>query len=415
MKPPPLQFPSHSAPRNWLITSAASPIGTALARAVLKHGDSVMLGIESHNVVYELRKGIGKGDCFRSGRDGSFGEREELFARFMNEEVREQEGWADRCRVVGLDGRIVGQCQAAVAEAVEVMGSVDILFCCASEAVIGTVEELAASPRTLSLIREQFETNFFGPVNVIKAVLPAMRVKKQGHIIILTGITSHLGTPGLGAYCASGWALEGFCDSLAYEIAPFNIKTTIVQPNIEIPTLTNRITAAPLQPQYAPQNHPAPLARCMLGTLIDRIGEMNPEADGSESGLEPESEEVSESQRESQEKVGKVVVVEKERAFFPAHPHVQSLYPSLPPTMTSALIAETLHALCAVGGHENPPARHIVGYEGVASVKEKLKTVSEELEDFVGVSGGVDILAEDLLDGEGLGGRGEEQGLGGEE
>ena len=99
-------------------------------------------------------------------------------------------------------------------------------------AVIGTVEELAACPRTLTLIREQFETNFFSPVNIIKAALPAMREKRAGHIIVLTGISrscsfapwygllgadsfvpaSHLGTPGLGIYCASGWALEGFCD-----------------------------------------------------------------------------------------------------------------------------------------------------------------------------------------------------------
>lgn len=57
---------------------------------------------------------------------------------------------------------------------------------------------------------------------------------------------------------------------------------------------------------------------------------------------------------------------------------------------------ETVHALTAIGGHENPPARHIVGYEGVNSVKEKLKTVSEELEDFVEVSCAVDIFKSDV-------------------
>ena len=55
------------------------------------------------------------------------------------------------------------------------------------------------------------------------------------------------------------------------------------------------------------------------------------------------------------------------------------------------LLAETVKALAAIGGHENPPARHIVGHEAVASVKEKLKTVSEELEDFVEVSCAVDL------------------------
>lgn len=56
-------------------------------------------------------------------------------------------------------------------------------------AVIGTVEELAESQRTLTLVREQFETNFFGTVNIIKAVLPAMREKRTGHIMVLTGIS----------------------------------------------------------------------------------------------------------------------------------------------------------------------------------------------------------------------------------
>lgn len=55
------------------------------------------------------------------------------------------------------------------------------------EALIGTVEELGISTRTQTLVREQFETNFFGPVNVIKAALPAMRKKNAGHIMILTG------------------------------------------------------------------------------------------------------------------------------------------------------------------------------------------------------------------------------------
>lgn len=56
-----------------------------------------------------------------------------------------------------------------------------------------------------------------------------------------------------------------------------------------------------------------------------------------------------------------------------------------------ALTLETVHAITAIGGHENPPSRHIIGQEGVAAVKEKLKTVSEELEDFVQSSYSVNI------------------------
>ena len=166
----------------------------------------------------------------------------------------------------------MGQCQAAVAEAIHTFQKIDILFCGTSEAVIGTVEELAATHRTLTLVEEQFESNFFGPMNMIKCVIPEMRSKTNGHIIVLAGITGHLGTPGLGMYCAAGWALEGFCDSIAYEIAPFNIKLTIVQASIEIGILTNRITSAPALKAYSrEEGNSAPLFRGILDGLTDYL------------------------------------------------------------------------------------------------------------------------------------------------
>ncbi len=160
-------------------------------------------------------------------------------------------------------------------------------------------------------------------------------------------------------YCAATWALEGYCDSLAYEIAPFNIKLTIVQPNKEIAVLTNKITFAPQLPQYESQNNPAPGLRDILTNVLN----INPETRIDES-------------------VGRKEIV--------------SRYPQLPSEARDKLVLESVHALAAIGGHENPPARHIVGYEGVASVKEKLKTVSEELEDFVEVSCAVDIFKSDV-------------------
>lgn len=57
------------------------------------------------------------------------------------------------------------------------------------EAIVGTVEELAGSRTTLNLVRDQFETNYFGPVNIIKSALPHMRRQKSGHILVLSGIS----------------------------------------------------------------------------------------------------------------------------------------------------------------------------------------------------------------------------------
>lgn len=273
--------------------------------------------------------------------------------------------------------RIVSQCQAAVADAINAFQKIDILFCCTSEAVIGSVEELAASPRTLTLIRDQFERNFFGPVNMIKQAIPEMRSKTNGHVIVLAGITGHLGTPGLGMHCAAGWALEGFCDSIAYEIAPFNIKLTIVQASIEIGILTNKITSAPPMKEYSREvGNNAPLFRDILDGLLNRLPGIR--AQYPQSPPEDFQTPSSEAERQS-------------GPYLLSKDEVVSLYPPLSQAHTSRLVAETVHAVTAIGGHENPPARHIVGVEGVASVKEKLKTVSEELEEFVDTSLAADI------------------------
>lgn len=169
-------------------------------------------------------------------------------------------------------------------------------------------------------------------------------------------------------YSAATWALEGYCDSLAYEIAPFNIKLTIVQPNKEIPVLTNKITFAPQLSQYESQNNPAPGLRHILKNVLNT----HPDTSINDSGAEDSD--------DSQ----------------PIIDTIMSRYPILPSEARDKLVLETVHALTAIGGHENPPARHIVGHEGVASVKEKLKTVSEELEDFVEVSCAVDIFKSDV-------------------
>lgn len=75
-------------------------------------------------------------------------------------------------------------------------------------------------------------------------------------------------------------------------------------------------------------------------------------------------------------------------------PEIVSMHPPLSSAHLEVLVTETVYAITSIGGHENPPSRHIVGQEGVASVKEKLKTVSEELEDFIQASFAVDVVAD---------------------
>lgn len=259
-----------------------------------------------------------------------------------------------------------------------------------------------------------------------------MREKRNGHIVVLTGIcrctvtsfghaqqltqklaAAHLGTPGLAMYCSSQWAIEGYCDSLSYEIAPFNIKMTIVQPNIEIPMLTNKITSAPPMAEYSPDVNGAPLSRELLSGLLDKLdgdaglppvpetptGNELRSPSGSAVAATPTGEEpatpamsTGHSTHGSISQVQQSLVLTQGDLLHAST--VTSLFPTLPVSMKQSLVAETVFAIAAIGGHDNPPSRHIVGHEGVASVKEKLKTISEELEDFLGASGAVDIGGE---------------------
>ncbi|KAK1243855.1 hypothetical protein MKX08_001993 [Trichoderma sp. CBMAI-0020] len=353
---------THNSPRTWLLTASLSPLTVRLIRQLLSHGDCVAacfppLEIEHEERSAEFRELI---DECTSGR-------------------KDREGWKDRIRGIRCDGRTMSGCGAAVAEAVEVFGRIDILLCCRSEAVVGTVEELSTNLATQSLARDQFETLFFSQVNFIKAALPQLRAQHTGHIMVLTSTGGHIGTPHMSMYTAATWALEGFCDSLAYEIAPFNIKVTIVQPNKEIQSLTNRIAFAPQIPAYASSFAEAPSVREMLTTVLnshpDTAVPANPDIDMS--ATSPDSVSL-----EPGEAVGEI--------FY--------RYPKLPPSSIDKLVNETIYALTAIGGHENPPSRHIVGTEGALAVKEKLKTVTEEMEDFVEASLAVDIFESELTE-----------------
>lgn len=180
------------------------------------------------------------------------------------------------------------------------------------------MEELSTCAATLDLVRRQFEVIFFGQINFIKAILPLLREKHNGHIIMLTAIHGHIGTPGMPMYSASTWALEGFCDSLAYEIAPFNIKMTIVQPNMEINVLSNKIIFAPQLPQYKTENNPAPGQRDILSRVVNMNG--NARIDDLQAG-------------------------EKNKGT------IVSRFPKLPAESIDRLVMETVHALAAIGGH----------------------------------------------------------------
>ena len=119
--------------------------------------------------------------------------------------------------------------KAAVFDSVEqtkdYFGRLDVIVNNAGYGLSGAVEEL-----TEQELRDQFETNFFGPVWVVQAAIPHLRAQGGGRVIQISSVAGITAFPVGGAYCASKWALEGLSESLAQEVAGFGIKVTVVEP-----------------------------------------------------------------------------------------------------------------------------------------------------------------------------------------
>jgi len=106
-------------------------------------------------------------------------------------------------------------------------GEVEVLVNNAGFGMGGTVEDLS-----MDELRAQMETNFFGLVAVTRAALPGMRRLGRGRIIQISSISGRIGTPGLGAYVASKFAVEGLSEALRLEVAPFGIKIVLIEPGV---------------------------------------------------------------------------------------------------------------------------------------------------------------------------------------
>ncbi|WP_275791435.1 oxidoreductase [Pararhizobium gei] len=173
----------------WFITGAARGIGKEVARAALAAGDKVV--ITGRNVE-QLTKAY-KGD--------------------------------DDVLALQLDVSNEEQAATAVDAAVAYFGRIDVLLNNAGFGQLGLFEEIGSAA-----IVNQFNTNVFGLLNVTRAVLPVMRKQRGGHILNVSSIGGSVGFAGSTVYCATKYAVEGFSESLALEVADFGIKVSIVAP-----------------------------------------------------------------------------------------------------------------------------------------------------------------------------------------
>lgn len=133
--------------------------------------------------------------------------------------------YGDRILALPLDVTQSSNIQMAVNQAIATFERIDVLVNNAGYGVFGAVEEVSDAN-----VRQQFETNVYGTLNVTRAVLPHLRRQRSGHILNISSSGGFIGFAGAGIYCASKFALEGWSEALAKEVASLGIHVTIVEP-----------------------------------------------------------------------------------------------------------------------------------------------------------------------------------------
>jgi NAD(P)-dependent dehydrogenase (short-subunit alcohol dehydrogenase family) len=175
--------------KTWFITGAGRGMGVDFAKAVLAGG---------HNVA-------------ATGRNP--------------DAVKNAVGEADDLLVVKLDVTSTQDAEAAVKAAVDRFGGIDVLVNNAASFYAGYFEEL-----TPEQMERQLATSLIGPLNVTRAVLPVMRKQRSGHVVTISSSAGFAGVEYGSAYAASKFGVDGWMESLAPEVEPFGIHTTIVNP-----------------------------------------------------------------------------------------------------------------------------------------------------------------------------------------
>ena len=135
------------------------------------------------------------------------------------------ERFPDNILPISLDVRDEAQVQQAIAKTVEHFERIDVVINNAGYGFIGAFEAISQED-----FRGQIDTNFWGVVNVTRAVLPVMRRQKQGHIIQISTIGGRCGTIGLSGYSAAKFAVEGFSEAVSQEVKGLGIDVTLIGP-----------------------------------------------------------------------------------------------------------------------------------------------------------------------------------------
>ncbi|WP_189890934.1 SDR family NAD(P)-dependent oxidoreductase [Streptomyces xantholiticus] len=219
---------SSNTARTWFITGSSQGLGRALAITALDRGDRVAATARRTESVADL------------------------VDRYPGQAI-----------ALELDVRDESAAHRAVEHTLAAFGRIDVVANIAGYGLFGAVEEA-----TDAQARAIFDTNVFGPLNVLRATLPVLRGQRSGHVLQGSSLYGQSAHPGVGLLAAGKYALEGLSDALAAEIAPLGVKVTLIEPGyMETGFLSHLVFAAPT-PDYDPT----------VRAVHSSLGELPPEA-----------------------------------------------------------------------------------------------------------------------------------------
>ena len=180
-----------TTPKNWFITGVSTGFGAALADLLLQKDDKVAATFRHQDQADEFTQ--------RAGDQG-----------------------------IGLVCDVTDEAQVkqAIKDAIDALGHLDVVVNNAGYGSLGSIEETDAAE-----VNHQFDVNVFGPLHVLRAVLPHLRQRKSGHVLNITSIGGLKTFPGVGIYNASKFALEAIGESLAQQVKPLGIQVTNIEPS----------------------------------------------------------------------------------------------------------------------------------------------------------------------------------------
>ncbi|MGA5303388.1 SDR family oxidoreductase [Nucisporomicrobium flavum] len=196
--------------KTWFITGTSSGFGRILTERLLARGDRVAATLRRPEALDDLR-----------------------------------EAYGDLLWTAGLDVTDPAAVRQVVAAAFDALGGIDVVVNNAGYGLFAAVEEASDEQ-----IRQVLDTNLVGSIAVIRAALPHLRAQGHGRILQVSSAGGQTTYPNFGFYHASKWGIEGFCETIAREIAPFGIGLTIVEPGATPTGFGAGLATAPAMPEY---------------------------------------------------------------------------------------------------------------------------------------------------------------------